>query len=111
MSKIFYDPIIEIKYIYSEIEQLPLSNADKEEIVQLIEDTLHHHINHRILEVLDEEHHPIYLDHLTRAPHDEEVLKFLKDKVDEIEEHIKQAAEDLKYDLLKIIRETSPAED
>jgi len=105
--KVFYDSLIQIEYLHSQIEQLPVSHEDKIEIIHLVEDTLHHHIIHRILIHIHEDNHPIFLDKLTRKPHDRKIIDFLKEHAAEIEDHIKEAAEEIKYDLLKLIRETT----
>jgi hypothetical protein len=80
---------------------------EKVTIVELIEDTMHHKIIHRILEHLHEDHHEDFLEKFHSSPHDEELLNYLKKHVPDIERRIKEAADEVKYELLKTIRKGS----
>jgi len=101
---IFYDHIILIHEVYSEVESLPLGSEEKREMVEMIEETIHHKIVHRILDHLDEEHHEVFIERFHESPHDKELLKYLKEYIPDVESKIKDAADEVKYDLLKTIR-------
>ena len=101
---IFYDHIILIHEIHSEVEMLDVSEKDKKEMVQLIEETVHQRILHSILDHLHKDHHEEFLTRFQAAPQDGALLDFLREKVADIEERIKEAAEEIKYELLKEVR-------
>ena len=103
---IFYDHIVKIHHIYSEIELLIIDNDQKNELIEIIEETIHHHILHRILDHLHQDHHHKFLEDFHKSPSDLVHLEFLISHNSKIEDHIKEAAEEIKYELLKAIRES-----
>ena len=105
MSTLFYDHIINVHHIHSEIESLDITIEEKVTIINLFEDTIHHRIVHAILDRLSESDRKYFLELLHQKPHHDSVLTFLKSKIIGIEDKIKQVAEDVKYDTLKTIRQ------
>ena len=101
---IFYDHIIHIHHIHSEIEELPLSKGEKNQLIQTIEEIVHHKIIHKILDRLHVDHHELFLERFHTYPDDHTILDYLKRYVPDIEDHIKEAAEEVKFDMLKTIR-------
>ena len=101
---VFYDHIIQIHHIHSEIEELSLSKKEKMSLIDTIEEIVHHKIIHRIRT-------PSALysgDHggggFNTYPDDHTILDYLKRYVPDIEDHISEAAEEVKFDMLKTIR-------
>ncbi len=104
--KLFYSHLILIHEVHHQLESLPIKDSKKEELINLIEETVHHKILHSILDHLPTKHHENFLVHYHSSPYDLEILTFLKRHDPEIEDKIKQAAEEVKYDLIKTIRES-----
>ena len=73
----FYDHIILIHHVHAEVETLPVAPADKQEMIDLIEETVHHHVIKRILDRLKAEHHREFLNRFHEAPEDLELLSYL----------------------------------
>lgn len=101
MSKLFYDHLIEFEEIEIELTKFKLAGQEKEEIHQLIEESVHYRVMRRILDHLPAEHHQEFLERFHEAPYHEGVLEFLKEKVENIEELIKEEIASLKKELLE----------
>lgn len=100
MSKLFYDHLIEFEEIEIELTNLKLAGQEKEEIHTLVEETIHYRVARRILDYLPVEHHQEFLERFHEAPYHEDLLTFLKEKVENIEELIKEEISTLKKELL-----------
>lgn len=106
MKKQFYSHIIEYESLIIELDKLDLSDEQKEHLLELIESSLHHTVLDAILSELSVEDKQKFLDYLSYRDHDT-ILEFLHTKVENIEEKIKKAAEDLKKELHKDLKEVS----
>ncbi|MBI4062621.1 hypothetical protein HY410_01745 [Candidatus Gottesmanbacteria bacterium] len=96
MNKIFYDHLVEIDELMALVDQ---------ELADLIDNTMHHHVLDEILTHLPVEHHKMFLERLAHAPHDPELLIFIqKVTVIDIEKAIKKRAKAVKKELLATIR-------
>lgn len=96
MNKIFYDHLVGIDEITALVDG---------DLVDLIDNTMHHHILDEILTHLPVEHHKMFLERLAHAPHDPELLIFIqKITVIDIEKAIKKRAKAVKKELLKEIK-------
>ncbi|HLD91961.1 MAG TPA: hypothetical protein VI795_01045 [Patescibacteria group bacterium] len=101
MSIIFYDKLVVIKSLDKKIEKLTESGDEKQEMWQMVEEIIHHKVLGCCLDHLPKEHHSEFLDMFHKAPHDENLLKYLskKSKTD-MKKVIKQEIKDLTKDLL-----------
>lgn len=104
MKKHFYSNIVELESLFYELDLLELEDYQKHELSNLIDSNLHHTILDIILSELSDDDKKLFLKHLNENDHDK-VWEHLKFKVDNIEEKIKKAAEQLKMDLRKDIKE------
>ena len=104
MSKLFYDHLVLTHELHSEVEMLDVEKKYKVEIVEVIEETIHHEVLHLILNELDEKHHAYFLEIYHQKPHDPSLMEFLKSNVIGIEEKLKNLWAGTKYKLLKEIR-------
>ena len=108
MSKIFYDHLINIEEIVLELDGYELTFEEKDEFINLIDGTLHHHTLQVILDLLPQEHHQDFLDQFYQAPHDQNLITYLKEKItDEIEKRIEEKAVEIKKEILLEIKKTS----
>ena len=84
MSKVFYDHLVGIENITALVDQ---------DMADLIDNTMHHHILDEILTHLPVEHHKTFLERLAHAPHDPGILIFIQEvTVIDIEKAIKKRA-------------------
>ncbi len=104
MAKLFYDHLIIIEEIVAVLDTHNLSPKDKQTFLELIDKTMHHHILDAILTHLPEEHHETFLKKLHGAPHDPNIMSFLKEHSSvDIEKEILKQANTVKKTLLKEI--------
>lgn len=105
MSKILYDHLIILEEIETLISEYRFEGKEKQEISQMIEETIHYRVLNVILINLPKEHHQTFLERFHQAPYDEDLLNFLKEKVANIEDlisdEIKILEKELKKDLMK----------
>ena len=90
MSKLFYDHLIELQEVEIELERFEFTPQEKGEIHHQIEESVHYRVMTRILDHLPREHHQEFLERFHQAPYHEDLLTFLKEKVENIEELIKE---------------------
>lgn len=105
MSKtFFYSNLVEIESIIVELDKLDLSDEQKIHLASLIDSSLHHTVLDAILSELPSHDKRVFLAHLKENDHGK-IWQFLNEKVDHIEDKIKKAAEDLKIELHKDLKE------
>jgi len=101
MSKVFYDHLIVLEEVEVQIASSNLDRTEREEIHQMIEELVHYRVMTKILDHLPRQHHEEFLGQFHKAPYHEGVLQFLKEKVEDIEELIREEISVLKKELLK----------
>lgn len=101
-QKYFYSHIIETSIISLELGKMDLAPSERVHLVSLVESQLHHVILDIVLSELSEEDKKIFLQHLSLDNHDK-IWEHLKNRIENIEEKIKKAAEELKKELHKDI--------
>ena len=104
MKKHFYSHIVETSSVSLELGNMDLSQEERVHLISLVDANLHHAILDTVLSELSEEDKKIFLSHVAAYDHDK-IWKLLNEKVKGIEEKIKKAAEDLKIELHKDIKE------
>jgi hypothetical protein len=111
MSSIFYDHLIALDDVERKIKKIARTHDEKEELYGLIDEIVHHRVLGSILSRLPESHHKEFLDRLSRAPYDENLLAYLGERIaDDVEEFIKQEIHSLSVELLLLIEEkTKPS--
>ena len=94
--KIFYDHIVQIDYLMSEVHHLELEVSKKEEIAHLVDELVHHEMVGAILANLPEEYHDEFLERFHAKPHDPSLLEYLKTRVEGMEDKLHQAGEEIR---------------
>lgn len=102
--KHFYSQVIEIESLIVELDKLELSDQERMHLTSLIDSSLHHTVLDAVLSELPESERAVFLKHLEANDHSR-IWKHLNEKIDNIEEKIKKAADELKLELHKDIRE------
>ena len=100
----FYTHLIDIESVLIELDELDLSDREKHHLTDLLDANLHNTVLDAVLSELSEEDKKFFLKHLAEDDHNK-IWEFLNDKVDNIEDKIKIAAEDLKKEIHKDISE------
>ncbi len=102
MSKVFFDKYISVKKLEKYISLVATSLEEKEELWQLVDEILHHRILHCMLDELPKKHHKKFLLKLYDAPHDENILQFLQQKISkDIKSFIELEVESIEHEILK----------
>jgi hypothetical protein len=68
MSKLFYDHLVLVDELFTEIDTLSLSETEKTQIKKVADDLLNHRILIRILDLLPQKHHDDFLTRFHKAP-------------------------------------------
>lgn len=102
--KIFYDHLVSIGEVITEIESLEIEESEKEELARLVDETAHHEMVDVILTHLPEEYHEEFLERFHAKPHDPTLLEYLKARGGGIEEKLKQAGERVRTKLKQLLK-------
>ena len=101
--KQFYSHLIEIESIVIELDKMDLSDAQKLHLTSLIDSSLHHTVLDAVLSELSETDKKVFLSRLKEGSHSK-IWQFLNEKVNNIEDKIKKAADDLTKELHEDLR-------
>lgn len=107
MSKIFYDHLVLREEITAELDLHSLELEEREELLQLIDETLHHTTLNVILNHLPKEHHREFITKFHAAPYDEKLLDYLQKHVSvDIKSEIAAQAAKIKKEILAEIKKS-----
>jgi hypothetical protein len=110
MSRIFFDHLVILDEVESEIKSIAESPDEKEELWKLVDDIVQHRVIITILDKLPISYHEEFLTRFHEAPHHEGHLGYLDDKIQSDEEVgdvsaiIKREIDSLREELLKEIK-------
>lgn len=108
MNTHFFSHLVEIQTLELEIDGMSMEEHEKKEIKKLIHENIYHAVLDAVLSELSEDDKRDFLTHLA-SEDNEKIWNFVNDKVENIEEKIKKAAEDIKKELHKDITSTKHA--
>lgn len=103
-TKIFYDHLTIREEVTLELDKYQISSVEKEEIIQLVDENIHHRVLDVIFTHLPKDKHEIFLKKFHHAPHDSQLLDFLKTEVSNIEELISDEAKKVKQEILNELK-------
>jgi hypothetical protein len=109
-KRYFYTHIIDTSTLSLELGEMDLTPKERLHLFSLIDFNIHHEILDLILSELKPNDKKTFLIHLASENHDK-IWKFLRDKVDGIEEKIKKTADDIRNELHQDIREINNKQD
>lgn len=98
MKRQFYHQLIELETIHVSLGELDLSPEEKEELLGLVDDHIHHTVLDTMLSELTEDDKKLFLSYVTQERHDD-TWKLLKEKVANSEKKIVKAVKSLKREL------------
>ena len=80
MSILFFDKLVFLDKLDHQIKKRYLTNEERQEIWQMVEEIIHHRVIGCCLHHLPKNYHNEFLDIFHKSPHDENILKFLSSK-------------------------------
>lgn len=102
--KKFYTHLIEIESLTVELDELDLSEKQRLHLAQLIDTSIHHTILDAIFSELSDQDKIELFKHLISGDNDR-IWQLLNSKVDNVEEKIKNVADELKIQLREDIKQ------
>ena len=105
MKKTFYSHLIDTSSISLALGDMELTQEERIHLISLVESSLHHAVLDTILSELSDRDKEEFVKQLAEG-NDKRIWEFLNKKVDNIEEKIKDAAEELKRELHKDMKES-----
>lgn len=103
MKKYFYSHFISIEILETELDSLSLNKSEKEELLELAHKNIHNEVMDTILSQLDEEDKKKFLKLVEEDEHGK-IWDHLKKKTKNIEAKIKQAADQIRQELVEDIK-------
>lgn len=100
MSKLFFDHLVVMERIELHINKNSASNEEKAELWNLVDDIVQTRVMDVILTKLPSKHHDEFLEKFSNFPHDERLLDYLKEKVEDIELEIQKEVKSLESEFM-----------
>lgn len=101
---VFYDQLINIHDLHIEFDRLDLPIEHRNELMQLVDSSVHHEIFDLIMVELPQEHRTYFLEVFSTNPSDPVLLDFLRDNVPGIEEKITTRANEVREGFAEEVR-------
>jgi len=100
MNKLFFDHLVRVDRVREKLASLAVAEEEVKELEGIIDGLVQQRVVETVLDVLDEEHHHVFISRVHLSPSDPEILVWLKEKVEDIEEKISIAIGELEEELL-----------
>ncbi len=105
VSKLFYDHLILLDDIYTEIEVLAIETGHKKKLKKTIDDLVNHRVLTRILDLLPDKHHEEFLELFHATPYDTKHLHYLQNKTEkDIIQELVKLGKEIKEEIRKEIK-------
>lgn len=105
-NPIFFSHLVDSEKLILEIERLLEIETERQEILEMIDSVLRHAIVTKILDELDGKHHEEFVERYTTKPTDRNILVFLREKVPDIEDKLREEAKGVQQKLFDDIKNT-----
>ncbi len=102
--KYFYTHLVEVESIIVKLDNMKLSDKERLHLANLFDSTIHHTILDTVLSNLKDSDKRLFVNHMSENNHDK-IWKFLKEKIDNIEEKIKISADLIKKEFENDLKE------
>jgi ribosome recycling factor len=103
-KRYFYTHIIDTSSLSLELGGMDMKPDERVHLSSLIDSSIHHAVLDLVLSELNVSDKKVFLTHLASEEHDK-VWKLLNSKIENIEDKIRKAANDLKQELHKDVEE------
>lgn len=106
MKKHFYSEFVKVETFYIELDNLNLSEKEKNHLKEIFDTSLYHSIMDVVLLELPKSDKKLFLENIAHEDH-EKTNYFLKKRILNIEEKIKRKAKELIEEMTKDIEQIS----
>lgn len=103
--KNFYSDFVVIETLINELDSMDLSDGERAHLAALIDSSLHSVILDEVLSHLSDEDKELFLEKLENKKEHKEIMDFLNEKVDNIEDKIKTVSDQLVKELHEDLKE------
>lgn len=110
MKKHFFSHLVDIKNLHDALEELNLSDNEKEHVKDLMDEGIYHTVLDAVLSELSEEDKKVFIEHLLSDEHDK-IWEFVNNRIENIEDKIRKAADDIKDKIHTDIKSTKEPSD
>jgi len=97
--KYFYSHLVEIETITEKLDELDMTPSQKKHLADLIDSTIHQEVLDIIFSRLSDQDKLLFIEELKNDPTNPEIVKLLNEKVEGIEDEIKEAVIKIKKEL------------
>lgn len=105
MSKSLFNHLTLVEEIITEIDMHDLSTEERDELVDLVHQTMNHHTLAAVLDHLPQDKHQEFITKYTNDPQNQELLAWLKSEIKiDIEQEITTQAAKIKKEILAEIK-------
>lgn len=101
----FYTYYVNLDLFHSEFDRLDLEEKEREEILNILEEIYVHKLIDRVLEELSDEKEKKMFLQILSAQAEIEMIQFLKERIENIEEKLKTEVKTLTEELVLEIKE------
>lgn len=103
--KVFYSHLIIMDDIVSSLDEYRIDETERQELLALAEQILHHHTLNVVLNHLPKDKHQTFLEKAEQDPESPQLLEFLKSEIKiDIEAAIAAQAKKIKQEILQEIK-------
>lgn len=104
MKKHFYTHLVEIDTIRLELDRLSIQSAEREELIMIIHESLHHVVIDLVLTELTSSDRKLFLSYVMQGCHDE-IWILLEQKIEKPEEKMRNAIKSFVIELHRDIED------
>jgi len=101
MRNFYYAPLVRWERVEEIIMLVP--EDEREEAERLVISSIDHVVIETVLIHLDKQHHKEFMQKIHDAYHDPSVLDWLKDKISDVEEKLKNAISQTKTSIIQLL--------
>ena len=106
MSKLFFDHLVVLDDVDTEIKSLAETEEERHELWHLVDEIVHHRVMGCVLNHLPEGNHNEFLEKFHEAPYDDSLMGYVDEKTEKnIENVIRDEMKDLKKEILELVKE------
>ena len=101
---VFYDHLVNLHELHITFDEVGIPLKHRKALIEMADSTMHHEIFDLLMIEIPSEHKTYFLEIFSDDPSDVRILEWLKSKVPDVENKIKNRAEEVKTNLKNEVR-------